>query len=107
MGQARTPNGFIDLQSVARLFDGAGDGLRRQATRDLETRRKTLQGQPKIFRPCDLAYSFLRSKHGGLCGGANYAHRIDMNANEAIAAAENRKVHLTNLMVQQKCDVPK
>ena len=30
-----------------------------------------------------------------------------MNANEAIAAAENRKVHLTNLMVQQKCEVPK
>jgi hypothetical protein len=30
-----------------------------------------------------------------------------MNTNEAIAAAENRKVHLTNLMVQQKCEVPK
>ncbi len=30
-----------------------------------------------------------------------------MNANEAIAAAENRKVHLTNLMLQQKCDVPR
>jgi hypothetical protein len=30
-----------------------------------------------------------------------------MNANEAIAAAENRKVHLTNLMVQQKCDIPR
>jgi len=30
-----------------------------------------------------------------------------MNANEAIAAADNRKVHLTNLMVQQKCEIPK
>ena len=30
-----------------------------------------------------------------------------MNANEAIAAAESRKVHLTNLMNQQKCDLPR
>lgn len=30
-----------------------------------------------------------------------------MNANEAMAAAENRKVHLTNLMVQQKCEIPR
>ncbi len=30
-----------------------------------------------------------------------------MNANEAIAAAENRKVHLTNVMMQQKCDMAK
>jgi len=30
-----------------------------------------------------------------------------MNANEAIAAAENRKVHLTNLMLQQKCEIPR
>lgn len=30
-----------------------------------------------------------------------------MNANEAIAAAENRKVHLANLMVQQKCEIPR
>lgn len=30
-----------------------------------------------------------------------------MNANEAIAAAENRKVHLANLMTQRKCEIPK
>jgi len=30
-----------------------------------------------------------------------------MNANEAIAAAENRKVHLANLMTQKNCDIPK
>jgi hypothetical protein len=30
-----------------------------------------------------------------------------MNANEAIAAAENRKVHLVNMMTQQKCDIPR
>lgn len=30
-----------------------------------------------------------------------------MNANEAIAAAENRKVHLTNMMLQQKCEIPR
>ena len=30
-----------------------------------------------------------------------------MNANEAIAAAENRKVHLTNLMLQAKCEPPR
>ncbi len=30
-----------------------------------------------------------------------------VNANEAITAAEGRKVHLTNLMVQQKCDLPR
>ena len=30
-----------------------------------------------------------------------------MNANEAIAAAESRKVHLANLMNQQKCEVPR
>ena len=29
-----------------------------------------------------------------------------MNANEAIAAADNRKVHLTNLMNQNKCSIP-
>jgi opacity protein-like surface antigen len=29
-----------------------------------------------------------------------------MNANEAIAAAENRKVHLHNLMSQKNCPVP-
>lgn len=29
-----------------------------------------------------------------------------MNANEAMAAADNRKVHLANLMSQQKCPVP-
>lgn len=28
-----------------------------------------------------------------------------MNANEAISAAENRKVHLTNMMMQQKCKI--
>ena len=30
-----------------------------------------------------------------------------MNANEAISAAENRKVHLVNMMMQQKCDIPR
>ena len=30
-----------------------------------------------------------------------------MNANEAIAAADNRTVHLSNLMTQMKCEVPK
>lgn len=30
-----------------------------------------------------------------------------MNANEAIAASENRKVHLANLMSQKNCDIPK
>ena len=30
-----------------------------------------------------------------------------MNANEAIAAADNRTVHLTNLMMQQKCEIPR
>jgi hypothetical protein len=30
-----------------------------------------------------------------------------MNANEAIAAAENRKVHLTNVMMQKQCEQPK
>jgi hypothetical protein len=30
-----------------------------------------------------------------------------MNSNEAIAAAEGRKVHLTNMMMQQKCEVPR
>lgn len=29
-----------------------------------------------------------------------------MNANEAIAAAENRKVHLSNVMMNKKCPVP-
>ncbi len=29
-----------------------------------------------------------------------------MNANEAIAAAENRKVHLANVMMNKKCAVP-
>ncbi len=29
-----------------------------------------------------------------------------MNANEAIAAAENRKVHLANVMINKKCAVP-
>ncbi len=29
-----------------------------------------------------------------------------MNANEAIAAAENRKVHLGNLMNQKNCPIP-
>lgn len=29
-----------------------------------------------------------------------------MNANEAIAAADNRKVHLANLMLQKGCQVP-
>jgi Tfp pilus assembly protein PilE len=27
-----------------------------------------------------------------------------MNANEAIAAADNRKVHLTNVMMQKQCE---
>ena len=30
-----------------------------------------------------------------------------MNANEAIAAADNRSVHLANLMAQAKCELPK
>lgn len=30
-----------------------------------------------------------------------------MNANEAIAAAENRKVHLSNVMMQNKCEMPR
>ena len=30
-----------------------------------------------------------------------------MNANEAISAADNRKVHLTNMMMQQKCELPR
>jgi hypothetical protein len=30
-----------------------------------------------------------------------------MNANEAISAAENRKVHLVNMMMQQKCEIPR
>jgi len=30
-----------------------------------------------------------------------------MNANEAIAAADNRAVHLSNLMMQQKCEIPR
>ncbi|BET26537.1 hypothetical protein EV673_0349 [Limnobacter thiooxidans] len=29
-----------------------------------------------------------------------------MNANEAIAAADNRKIHLANIMNQQGCPVP-
>jgi len=29
-----------------------------------------------------------------------------MNANEAIAAAENRKVHLANVMMNKKCPIP-
>ena len=29
-----------------------------------------------------------------------------MNANEAIAAADNRKVHLSNLMSQKNCPIP-
>ena len=29
-----------------------------------------------------------------------------MNANEAIAAAENRKVHLANVMSQKNCTIP-
>lgn len=29
-----------------------------------------------------------------------------MNANEAIAAAENRKVHLANIMTQKSCAIP-
>jgi hypothetical protein len=29
-----------------------------------------------------------------------------MNANEAIAAADNRKVHLSNIMTQKGCQVP-
>ncbi len=30
-----------------------------------------------------------------------------MNANEAISATENRKVHLLNIMTQQKCELPR
>jgi len=30
-----------------------------------------------------------------------------MNANEAISAAESRKVHLTNVMMQNKCEIPR
>ena len=30
-----------------------------------------------------------------------------MNANEAIAAADNRRVHLANLMTQKTCEIPK
>ncbi len=30
-----------------------------------------------------------------------------MNANKAIAAADNRGVHLSNLMLQAKCEIPK
>jgi len=30
-----------------------------------------------------------------------------MNANEAISAAESRKVHLINMMTQKKCDIPR
>jgi hypothetical protein len=30
-----------------------------------------------------------------------------INANEAISAAENRKVHLVNMMMQQKCEIPR
>ena len=30
-----------------------------------------------------------------------------MNANEAIAAADNRSVHLSNLMREKNCEVPK
>ena len=30
-----------------------------------------------------------------------------MNANEAIAAADNRRVHLANLMTQKNCEIPK
>ena len=30
-----------------------------------------------------------------------------MNANEAIAAADNRMVHLSNMMLMQKCDIPR
>ena len=29
-----------------------------------------------------------------------------MNANEAIAAADNRKVHLANIMTQKNCQIP-
>ncbi len=29
-----------------------------------------------------------------------------MNANEAMAAAENRKVHLSNIMIQKNCQIP-
>ena len=29
-----------------------------------------------------------------------------MNANEAIAAADNRKVHLANLLMQKNCQIP-
>ena len=30
-----------------------------------------------------------------------------MNANEAIAAADNRMVHLSNMMLMQKCEIPR
>jgi len=30
-----------------------------------------------------------------------------MNANEAIAAADNRMVHLSNMMMNQKCEIPR
>jgi hypothetical protein len=30
-----------------------------------------------------------------------------MNANEAISAADNRTVHLSNLMRENKCEIPK
>lgn len=30
-----------------------------------------------------------------------------MNANEAIAAADNRAVHLANLMMQRNCEIPR
>lgn len=30
-----------------------------------------------------------------------------MNANEAIAAADNRKVHLANVMLKNNCEIPK
>lgn len=30
-----------------------------------------------------------------------------MNANEAISAADNRSVHLSNLMRENKCEIPK
>jgi hypothetical protein len=42
----------------------------------------------------------------------NYVYRLresgdTKNSNEAIAAADNRTVHLTNLMMQQKCEIPR
>ena len=30
-----------------------------------------------------------------------------MNANEAIAAADNRMVHLSNMMMNKKCEIPR